>query len=230
MGLSVEQLRPAGSQIPNFRILGLTLGDIKMTQSKQAGPVTLVLSDAQNDSCMSIATKLSNSVNAVEDSIEESAVLLGTAPSLELWESVMLTIKSLMVSSLNIAEKTAENKMTSVRNGLKELGLTRPQSAKAEATAKKRAELEAGYAHMSDSELAMLAVDIMDNGTAEELSTIKKVRKARIKNNAKAEDLDTKDLIKDSIKNISDWIKKDNDLETQKVRAVQLIAFINKQS
>jgi len=201
-----------------------------MTQSTQASPVLLVLSDAQNDSCMSIATKLSNSVNAVKDSIDESAVLLGTEPSLELWESVMLTIKSLMVTALNIAEKTAENKMTSVRNGLKELGLTRPQSAKAVATAKKRAELEAEYAHMSVKELAMLAVDVMDNGTAEELNTIKKVRKESIKSNSKAEDLDTKELIKDSIKNISDWIKKDNDLETQKVRAVQLIAFINKQS
>ena len=210
--------------------MGLTLGDIKMSQSKQAGPVLLVLSDAQNDSCLSIATKLSSSVNAVEDSIQESAVLLGTEPSKELWESVMLTIKSLMVTALNIAEKTAENKMTSVRNGLKELGLERPQSAKALATAKKRADLEAEYAHMSDAELAMLAVDVMDNGTAEELNTIKKVRKERIKSNAKAEDLDTKELIKDSIKNISDWIKKDNDLETQKVRAVQLIAFINKQS
>ena len=69
-------------------------------------------------------------------------------------------------------------------------------------------------------------VEVATTGTSKEVTALTKILKARKKSEEKEGNENAKELVKSSIKEITDWIKQDNSLEVQVSRAEKIMAFI----
>ena len=187
---------------------------------------TTVLNDEQQIASDTAQTLMIQGTGSIEQSVEVSAKTLGDNPTLDLWLAWFDSLKTGWIESKGIAEKTAEKYLTDTRAMLKDkYELTKPQSEDARKLAEKRAEQEKAFAHLSNSELVDSIAVATDKKDTQALTDILVKRN---KESQKEEDNNAKELVKSSIKEITDWIKQDNPLEVQVSRAEKIMAFITK--
>ena len=197
----------------------------KMKNSKW----TLVLNDSQVKALDSIRSNLVKGKGSIDTAVIQTAKHLGENPTLELWQVTFDRLQSDFENVNKIAEKTAKNWLTEVKKGLADnYELTKPQSEQAKAIAQKRAEQENAFAHLSTDELKGALVEVATSGTSKEVNALTKILKARNKSEEKETNANAKELVKNSIKEITDWIKQDNSVEVQVSRAEKIMAFITK--
>ena len=187
---------------------------------------TTVLNDEQQIASDTAQTLMIQGTGSIEQSVEVSAKTLGDNPTLDLWLAWFDSLKTGWIESKGIAEKTAEKYLTDTRAMLKDkYELTKPQSEDARKLAEKRAEQEKAFAHLSNAELVDSIAVATDKKDTQALTDILVKRN---KESQKEEDNNAKELVKSSIKEITDWIKQDNPLEVQVSRAEKIMAFITK--
>ncbi len=190
---------------------------------------TLVLNDTQVKALDSIRSKLVKGKGSIDTATIETAKHLGANPTLDLWTVTFDRLQSDFETINKIAEKTAKNWLTEVKKGLADdYELTKPQSEDARKLAEKRAEQESAYAHLSTDEVKGALVEVAINGTSKQVTALQKILKARKKSEDKEGNANAKELVKNSIKEITDWIKSDNSIEVQVSRAEKVMAFITK--
>jgi hypothetical protein len=190
---------------------------------------TLVLNETQVKALDSIRSNMVKGKGSIDNAVVETASHLGDAPSLELWQVTFDRLQSDFETVNKIAEKTAKNWLTEVKKGLADnYELTKPQSEQAKAIAQKRAEQENAFAHLSTDELKGAIAEVAMSGTSKEVTALTKILKARKKSEDKEGNANAKELVKSSIKEITDWIKSDNSIEVQVSRAEKIMAFISK--
>tara|TARA_R110000823_G_scaffold291097_1_gene409475 strand:- start:145 stop:762 length:618 start_codon:yes stop_codon:yes gene_type:complete len=200
----------------------------KMTQSKKT-TWTLVLNETQVKALDSIRSNMVKGKGSIDNAVIETAKHLGDSPTLDLWLATFDRLQKDFETINKIAEKTAQNWLTEVKKGLADdYELTKPQSEDARKLAEKRAEQESAFAHLSTDELKGAVVELAMNGTSKEVTALTKILKARKKSEEKEGNENAKELVKSSIKEITDWIKQDNSLEVQVSRAEKIMAFITK--
>ena len=197
----------------------------KMKQSKKATWLT-VLNDEQQVASDNAQSLMIQGAGSIEQSVEVSAETLGETPTLELWTAWFDSLKTGWIESKGVAEKTAEKYLTDTRAMLKDkYEMTKPQSKQAKAIAEKRAEQEKAFAHLSNAEIVESLAVSTDTKSSQALNDILVKRNKASK---KDEDNNAKELVKSSIKEITDWIKSDNSIEVQVSRAEKIMAFITK--
>jgi len=190
---------------------------------------TLVLNDSQVKALDSIRSNMVKGKGSIDNAVIQTAKHLGENPSLELWQVTFDRLQNDFETVNKIAEKTAKNWLTEVKKGLADkYELTKPQSEQAKAIAQKRAEQESAFAHLSTDELKGALVEVATTGTSKEVNALTKILKSRNKSEEKETNANAKELVKNSIKEISDWIKSDNSIEVQVSRAEKIMAFITK--
>ena len=190
---------------------------------------TLVLNDSQVKALDSIRSNLVKGKGSIDTAVIQTAKHLGENPTLELWQVTFDRLQNDFETVNKIAEKTAKNWLTEVKKGLADkYELTKPQSEQAKAIAQKRAEQESAFAHLSTDELKGALVEVATTGTSKEVNALTKILKSRNKSEEKETNANAKELVKNSIKEISDWIKSDNSIEVQVSRAEKIMAFITK--
>ncbi len=196
-----------------------------MKQSKKATWLT-VLNDEQQVASDNAQSLMIQGAGSIEQSVEVSAETLGETPTLELWTAWFDSLKTGWIESKGVAEKTAEKYLTDTRAMLKDkYEMTKPQSKQAKAIAEKRAEQEKAFAHLSNAEIVESLAVSTDTKSSQALNDILVKRNKASK---KDEDNNAKELVKSSIKEITDWIKSDNSIEVQVSRAEKIMAFITK--
>ena len=199
----------------------------KMKETKKGW--TLVLNETQVKALDSIRSNMVKGKGSIDNAVVETASHLGDAPSLELWQVTFDRLQHDFETVNKIAEKTAKNWLTEVKKGLADkYELTKPQSEQAKAIAQKRAEQESAFSHLSTDELKGALVEVATSGTSKEVNALTKILKARNKSEEKESNATAKELVKNSIKEITDWIKSDNSIEVQVSRAEKIMAFITK--
>ena len=187
---------------------------------------TLVLNDTQVKALDSIRSKLVKGKGSIDTATIETAKHLGATPTLDLWSVTFDRLQSDFETINKIAEKTAKNWLTEVKKGLADdYELTKPQSEDARKLAEKRAEQDKAFAHLSNSEIVESIAVSTDKKASQALNDIliKRNKASQKEGNANA-----KELVKNSIKEITDWIKSDNSIEVQVSRAEKVMAFITK--
>tara|TARA_R110000803_G_scaffold144605_1_gene210421 strand:+ start:182 stop:775 length:594 start_codon:yes stop_codon:yes gene_type:complete len=190
---------------------------------------TLVLNDTQVKALDSIRSNLVKGKGSIDTATIETAKHLGANPTLDLWTVTFERLQNDFETINKIAEKTAKNWLTEVKKGLADdYELTKPQSEDARKLAEKRAEQESAYAHLSTDEVKGALVEVAINGTSKQVTALQKILKARKKSEDKEGNANAKELVKSSIKEITDWIKSDNSIEVQVSRAEKIMAFITK--
>lgn len=195
-----------------------------MKQSKN-GKVIAVLTDAQIEGNKVASEYMIQGTQGIQNSIDTSAMHLGTEPTLLVWEEWFSLLWSNWLAS-GVAEKTAEGYKTSTTKGLAEqYALKKPQSAKAQKAQADRQAKVKQYEHMSNEDLVKAISVASDSKQATELG---KMLAKRNKDAEKDSDKASKELVKNSIKAISDWIKSDS-IEAQISKANKVIAFIESQ-
>ena len=194
-----------------------------MKQSKKA-TWTTVLNDEQQIASDKAQDLMIQGAGSIEHSVEVSAETLGETPTLELWTAWFDSLKTGWIDAKGIAEKTAEKYLTDTRAMLKDkYAMTKPQSDGAKKIAEKRAEQEKAFAHLSNAEIVESIAVSTDTKASQALNDILVKRN---KASQKDEDNNAKELVKSSIKEITDWIKQDNPLEVQVSRAEKIMAYI----
>ena len=197
----------------------------KMKQSKKA-TWTTVLNDEQQVASDKAQDLMIQGAGSIEHSVEVSAKTLGETPTLDLWVAWFDSLKTGWIDSKGVAEKTAEKYLTDTRAMLKEkYAMSKPQSDGAKKIAEKRAEQEKAFAHLSNAEIVESIAVSTDTKASQALNDILVKRN---KASQKDEDNNAKELVKSSIKEITDWIKQDNPLEVQVSRAEKIMAYITK--
>ena len=190
---------------------------------------TLVLNETQVKALDSIRSNMVKGKGSIDNAVIQTAKHLGESPSLELCQVTFDRLQNDFETVNKIAEKTAKNWLTEVKKGLADkYELTKPQSEQAKAIAQKRAEQESAFAHLSTDELKGALVEVATTGTSKEVNALTKILKSRNKSEEKETNANAKELVKNSIKEISDWIKSDNSIEVQVSRAEKIMAFITK--
>ena len=190
---------------------------------------TLVLNDTQVKALDNIRSNMVKGKGSIDNAVIQTAKHLGETPTLDLWTVTFDRLQSDFETINKIAEKTAKNWLTEVKKGLADdYELTKPQSEDARKLAEKRAEQESAFAHLSTDELKGALVEVATSGTSKEVNALTKILKARKKSEDKEGNANAKELVKSSIKEITDWIKQDNPLEVQVSRAEKIMAFITK--
>ena len=187
---------------------------------------TLVLNDTQVKALDSIRSKLVKGKGSIDTATVDTAKHLGANPTLDLWTVTFDRLQSDFETINKIAEKTAKNWLTEVKKGLADdYELTKPQSEDARKLAEKRAEQDKAFAHLSNSEIVESIAVSTDKKASQALNDIliKRNKASQKEGNANA-----KELVKNSIKEITDWIKSDNSIEVQVSRAEKVMAFITK--
>ena len=187
---------------------------------------TLVLNDTQVKALDSIRSKLVKGKGSIDTATVDTAKHLGANPTLDLWTVTFDRLQSDFETINKIAEKTAKNWLTEVKKGLADdYELTKPQSEDARKLAEKRAEQDKAFAHLSNSEIVESIAVSTDKKASQALNDIliKRNKASQKEGNANA-----KELVKSSIKEITDWIKSDNSIEVQVSRAEKVMAFITK--
>lgn len=196
-----------------------------MKQSKKA-TWTTVLNDEQQVASDKAQDLMIQGAGSIEHSVEVSAKTLGETPTLDLWVAWFDSLKTGWIDSKGVAEKTAEKYLTDTRAMLKEkYAMSKPQSDGAKKIAEKRAEQEKAFAHLSNAEIVESIAVSTDTKASQALNDILVKRN---KASQKDEDNNAKELVKSSIKEITDWIKQDNPLEVQVSRAEKIMAYITK--
>ena len=194
-----------------------------MKQSKKA-TWTTVLNDEQQVASDKAQDLMIQGAGSIEHSVEVSAKTLGETPTLDLWVAWFDSLKTGWIDSKGVAEKTAEKYLTDTRAMLKEkYAMSKPQSDGAKKIAEKRAEQEKAFAHLSNAEIVESIAVSTDTKASQALNDILVKRN---KASQKDEDNNAKELVKSSIKEITDWIKQDNPLEVQVSRAEKIMAYI----
>ena len=194
-----------------------------MKQTKTATWST-VLTDAQQVASDNAQDLMIQGAGSIEQSVEVSAETLGATPTKELWVAWFASLQAGWVETKGVAEKTAEKYATDTKALLKEkYAMTKPQSAGAKAIAEKRAEQDKAFAHLSNAELVESIAVSTDTKATKALTDILVKRN---KASQKEGDINAKELVKNSIKEITDWIKSDNSIEVQVSRAEKVMAFI----
>tara|TARA_R110002012_G_scaffold1383_5_gene5734 strand:+ start:102 stop:710 length:609 start_codon:yes stop_codon:yes gene_type:complete len=197
----------------------------KMKQTKKATWLT-VLNDEQQVASDNAQSLMIQGAGSIEQSVEVSAETLGETPTLELWTAWFASLKTGWIDSKGVAEKTAEKYLTDTRAMLKDkYAMTKPQSEQAKAIAEKRAEQDKAFEHLSNAELVESIAVSTDKKDTQALTDILVKRN---KASQKDEVNNAKELVKSSIKEITDWIKSDNSIEVQVSRAEKIMAFITK--
>jgi hypothetical protein len=187
---------------------------------------TLVLNDSQVKALDSIRSNMVKGKGSIDNAVIQTAKHLGETPTLDLWTVTFDRLQSDFETINKIAEKTAKNWLTEVKKGLAEdYELTKPQSEDARKIAEKRAEQEKAFAHLSNAEIVESIAVSTDKKASQALNDILVKRN---KASQKDEDNNAKELVKSSIKEITDWIKSDNSVEVQVSRAEKIMAFITK--
>jgi hypothetical protein len=187
---------------------------------------TLVLNDSQVKALDSIRSNMVKGKGSIDNAVIQTAKHLGETPTLDLWTVTFDRLQSDFETINKIAEKTAKNWLTEVKKGLAEdYELTKPQSEDARKIAEKRAEQEKAFAHLSNAEIVESIAVSTDKKASQALNDILVKRN---KASQKDEDNNAKELVKSSIKEITDWIKSDNSIEVQVSRAEKIMAFITK--
>ena len=195
----------------------------KMKQTKTATWLT-VLTDAQQVASDTAQELMIQGAGSIEQSVEVSAETLGATPTKELWVAWFASLQAGWVESKGVAEKTAEKYATDTKALLKEkYAMTKPQSEDARKLAEKRAEQDKAFAHLSNAELVESIAVSTDKKASQALNDILVKRN---KASQKEGDNTAKELVKNSIKEITDWIKSDNSIEVQVSRAEKVMAFI----
>ena len=190
---------------------------------------TLVLNDTQVKALDGIRSKIVKGKGSIHSATIDTAKHLGDNPTLDLWVATFDRLQNDFETINKIAEKTAQNWLTGVRKSLADdYELTKPQSEDARKLAEKRAEQESAYAHLSTDEVKGALVEVAINGTSKQVTALQKILKARKKSEDKEGNANAKELVKNSIKEITDWIKSDNSIEVQVSRAEKVMAFITK--
>ena len=190
---------------------------------------SLVLNETQVKALDSIRSNMVKGKGSIDNAVVETAKHLGETPTLDLWSATFARLQNDFETINKIAEKTAKNWLTEVKKGLAEgYELTKPQSDQAKAIAEKRAEQESAYSHLSTEELKGAIAEVAMSGTSKEVTALTKILKARKKSEDKEGNANAKELVKSSIKEITDWIKSDNSIEVQVSRAEKIMAFISK--
>jgi len=190
---------------------------------------TLVLNDSQVKALDSIRSNMVKGKGSIDNAVIQTAKHLGENPTLDLWLATFDRLQNDFETINKIAEKTAKNWLTEVKKGLADdYELTKPQSEDARKLAEKRAEQESAYAHLSTDEVKGALVEVAINGTSKQVTALQKILKARKKSEDKEGNANAKELVKSSIKEITDWIKSDNSIEVQVSRAEKIMAFITK--
>ena len=187
---------------------------------------TLVLNDTQVKALDSIRSNLVKGKGSIDTATIETAKHLGANPTLDLWTVTFERLQNDFETINKIAEKTAKNWLTEVKKGLADdYELTKPQSEDARKLAEKRAEQDKAFAHLSNAELVESIAVSTDKKASQALNDILVKRN---KASQKEGDNTAKELVKNSIKEITDWIKSDNSIEVQVSRAEKIMAFITK--
>ena len=190
---------------------------------------SLVLNETQVKALDSIRSNMVKGKGSIDNAVIQTAKHLGETPTLDLWLATFDRLQSDFETINKIAEKTAKNWLTEVKKGLADdYELTKPQSEDARKLAEKRAEQESAYAHLSTEEVKGALVEVAINGTSKQVTALQKILKARKKSEDKEGNANAKELVKSSIKEITDWIKSDNSIEVQVSRAEKIMAFITK--
>ena len=187
---------------------------------------TLVLNDTQVKALDAIRGKIVKGKGSIHSATIDTAKHLGDNPTLDLWVATFDRLQNDFETINKIAEKTAQNWLTGVRKSLADdYELTKPQSEDARKLAEKRAEQDKAFAHLSNSEIVESIAVSTDKKASQALNDIliKRNKASQKEGNANA-----KELVKSSIKEITDWIKSDNSIEVQVSRAEKVMAFITK--
>ena len=187
---------------------------------------TLVLNDTQVKALDGIRSKIVKGKGSIHSATIDTAKHLGDNPTLDLWVATFDRLQNDFETINKIAEKTAQNWLTGVRKSLADdYELTKPQSEDARKLAEKRAEQDKAFAHLSNSEIVESIAVSTDKKASQALNDIliKRNKASQKEGNANA-----KELVKSSIKEITDWIKSDNSIEVQVSRAEKVMAFITK--
>lgn len=197
----------------------------KMNDNKKT-TWSLVLNETQVKALDSIRSNMVKGKGSIDNAVIQTAKHLGETPTLDLWTVTFDRLQSDFETINKIAEKTAKNWLTEVKKGLAEdYELTKPQSEDARKIAEKRAEQEKAFAHLSNAEIVESIAVSTDKKASQALNDILVKRN---KASQKDEDNNAKELVKSSIKEITDWIKSDNSIEVQVSRAEKIMAFITK--
>ena len=187
---------------------------------------TLVLNDTQVKALDAIRGKIVKGKGSIHSATIDTAKHLGDNPTLDLWVATFDRLQNDFETINKIAEKTAQNWLTGVRKSLADdYELTKPQSEDARKLAEKRAEQDKAFAHLSNAEIVESIAVSTDKKASQALNDIliKRNKASQKEGNANA-----KELVKSSIKEITDWIKSDNSIEVQVSRAEKVMAFITK--
>ena len=187
---------------------------------------TLVLNDTQVKALDAIRGKIVKGKGSIHSATIDTAKHLGDNPTLDLWVATFDRLQNDFETINKIAEKTAQNWLTGVRKSLADdYELTKPQSEDARKLAEKRAEQDKAFAHLSNSEIVESIAVSTDKKASQALNDIliKRNKASQKEGNSNA-----KELVKSSIKEITDWIKSDNSIEVQVSRAEKVMAFITK--
>lgn len=203
-----------------------------MSNNTLNSEVKLVLTKEQESVLNEVGLGLINASNINDQLIDKVAVLLGDEPSLELWNGVFSYLESFIASQRGIKLDTAKNINTFIRKELKDrYELTKPQSAQAIAKQAKREveknNLAKKYGSQSVNDLKKQLIATSDKKEFDELTKAISIRNKQVDAEQKT---NAKEVIKDALKKINDFIKADNSLDDQVARATAIVNFINKQS
>ena len=195
-----------------------------MKQSKNSKTVA-VLTETQIEGNKVASEYMIQGSQGIQNSIDTSAMHLGTEPTLLVWEAWFKGLWDNWLSS-GVAEKTAEGYKTATTKGLSEqYALKKPQSAKAQKAQAERQAKADEFKHLSKKDLVD-AISVASD--SKEMAELTKQLSKRNKDDAKESDKVSKELVKNSIKEITDWIKSDS-LESQIGKVNAVLAFIDSQ-